>query len=74
MLALLASSSDYDGPHGVTDASMILEQRFTLGEEMVVGGQAVKVLVERSPKDLKLGYRTVLTIMADKNNSTATSR
>ena len=34
----------------------------------------VKVLVERRPSDLKLGYRTVLTIIADKNTSTTASR
>src|SRR6266571_8521842 len=33
----------------------------------------VKVLVERSPSDLKLGYLTVLTIMAERNSKTATS-
>src|SRR5216684_5960022 len=33
----------------------------------------VKVLVERSPSDLKLGYLTVLTIMAERKSSTATS-
>src|SRR5579864_4684668 len=30
----------------------------------------VKVLVDRRPSDLKLGYLTVLTIMADRNSST----
>src|SRR6516162_269015 len=34
----------------------------------------VKVLVERSPRDLKLGYLTVLTIIAERNSSTATIR
>ena len=34
----------------------------------------VNVLVERRPSDLKLGYRTVLTIMADRNISTTASR
>src|SRR5215831_2992193 len=30
-----------------------------------------KVLVDRNPSDLKLGYFTVLTIIADRNTSTA---
>jgi hypothetical protein len=34
----------------------------------------MNVLVERSPSDLKLGYRTVLTIIAESNTSTTTSR
>ena len=34
----------------------------------------VKVLVERRPSDLKLGYRTVLTIIADKNTSTTANQ
>ena len=34
----------------------------------------VNVLVERRPSALKLGYRTVLTIIADKNTSTAAMR
>src|SRR5215471_17279952 len=33
-----------------------------------------KVLLDRNPSDLKLGYFTVLTIMAERNNSTSTSR
>src|SRR2546426_9479803 len=33
----------------------------------------VKVLVERKPSDLKLGYLTVLTIIAERNSRTATS-
>src|ERR1051325_1285432 len=33
----------------------------------------VKVLVERNPNDLKLGYFTVLTIIAERKSSTATS-
>ena len=33
----------------------------------------VNVLVERNPRDLKLGYLTVLTIIAERNTSTATS-
>src|ERR1700710_2560826 len=32
------------------------------------------VLVERKPSDLKVGYFTVLTIMADRNNSTITRK
>jgi len=31
-----------------------------------------ELLVERRPSALKLGYRTVLTIIADKNTSTST--
>lgn len=46
MLTLLAGSSGYDGPHGVTDQSLILEQRFKTGR-MVVGGQTVRVVVEK---------------------------
>src|ERR1044071_4551430 len=34
----------------------------------------VKVLVERRPRDLKLGYLTVLTIMAERKRSTTASR
>src|SRR2546423_7206966 len=34
----------------------------------------VKVLVERNPSDLKLGYLTVLTIIAERKSNTATSR
>src|SRR3954469_1866221 len=34
----------------------------------------VNVLVERNPRDLKLGYLTVLTIIADKNKSTSARR
>src|ERR1039457_4604360 len=34
----------------------------------------VKVLVERKPSDLKLGYRTVLTIMAERSTSTTAGR
>ena len=33
-----------------------------------------KVLVERRPRDLKVGYLTVLTIMAERNSSTTASR
>src|SRR5882672_570905 len=33
----------------------------------------VKVLLERNPSDLKLGYLTLLTIMAERNSRTATS-
>ena len=32
------------------------------------------VLVERKPRDLKLGYFTVLTIIADRNSITTASR
>src|SRR5437016_10393924 len=34
----------------------------------------VKVLVERNPRDLKLGYLTVLTIMAERKISTTARR
>src|SRR5215831_11389057 len=34
----------------------------------------VKVLVERKPSDLKLGYFTVLTIIAERNTSTTAGR
>src|ERR1700682_5616199 len=34
----------------------------------------VKVLVERRPRDLKLGYFTVLTIIAERNTSTTARR
>src|SRR5437867_7731281 len=33
----------------------------------------INVLLERKPSDLKLGYLTVLTIIAERNNRTATS-
>jgi hypothetical protein len=32
------------------------------------------VLVERKPSDLKLGYLTVLTIIAERNNITTANR
>src|SRR5437899_1966153 len=34
----------------------------------------MNVLVERSPRDLKVGYFTVLTIIAERNTSTTASR
>src|SRR5439155_19854415 len=34
----------------------------------------MNVLLERKPSDLKLGYRTVLTIIAERNSSTTTRK